>query len=48
MIIYYMLNKVLYKIKEIIRIEKFHDTKILIDTDDKLQTIEKCCDINDM
>ena len=48
MIIYYMLNKVLYKIKEIIRIEKSDDTNILIDTGDKLQTIEKCCDINDM
>ena len=32
----YMLNKVLDKIKEIISIEKFHDTKILIDADDKL------------
>ena len=31
-----MLNKVLDKIKEIIGTEKFDDTKILIDTDDKL------------
>ena len=31
-----ILNKVLDKIKEIIGIEKFDDTKILIDTDDKL------------
>ena len=32
----YMLNKALDKIKKIIAIEKFDDTKILIDTDDKL------------
>ena len=32
----YMLDKVLDKIKMIIGIEKFGDTKILIDTDDKL------------
>ena len=32
----YIIDKVLDKIKEIIRIEKFDDTKILIDTDDKL------------
>ena len=32
----YMLDKVLVKIKEIIGIEKFDDTKIFIDTDDKL------------
>ena len=32
----YMLNKVLDKIKETIDIVKFDDTKILIDTDDKL------------
>ena len=32
----YMLGKVLNKIKEILGIEKFDDTKILIDTDDKL------------
>ena len=33
----YMLDKVLDKIKKIINIIKFNDTKILIDTDDKLQ-----------
>ena len=32
----YMLDKVLDKIKEIIAIEKFDNTKILIETDDKL------------
>ena len=32
----YMLDKVLSKIKNITDIEKFDDTKILIDTDDKL------------
>ena len=32
----YMLRKVLEKIKEIISIEKYDDTKILVDTDDKL------------
>ena len=32
----YILFKVLDKIKEIINIIKFDDTKILIDTDDKL------------
>ena len=32
----YMLNKILEKIKETIDIVKFHNTKILIDTDDKL------------
>ena len=32
----YILNKVLDKIKEIIGVKKFHNTKILIDTDDKL------------
>ena len=31
----YMLDKVLDKIKEIISIEKFHNTKTMIDTDDK-------------
>ena len=31
-----MLDKVLDKIEKTIGIEKFHDTKILIDTDDKL------------
>ena len=47
----YMLDKVLEKIKEIISIEQFDDTKILIDTDDKLpdDITLKCCDIiNDM
>ena len=32
----YMLDKTFDKIKEIIGIEKFADTKIMIDTDDKL------------
>ena len=32
----YMLNKLLDKIKETIGIEKFYDTKILIDIDDIL------------
>ena len=32
----YMLDKAFDKIKEIIGIEKFDDTKILTDTDDKL------------
>ena len=32
----YMLNKILEKIKETIDIVKFHNTKTLIDTDDKL------------
>ena len=32
----YVLDKVLDKTEEIIGIEKFDDTKILIDTDDKL------------
>ena len=32
----YVLDKVLDKTEEIIDIEKFDDTKILIDTDDKL------------
>ena len=32
----YVLDKVLDKTKEIIGIEKFDDTKILIDTDDTL------------
>ena len=32
----YILDKPLDKIKETIGIEKFDDTKILIDTDDKL------------
>ena len=33
---YYMLDKVLEKIKDIISIEKFDETKILIDTGNKL------------
>ena len=44
------LDKVLDQIKRI-DIEKFDDTKILTDTDDKLLddvTLKKCCDINDM
>ena len=32
----YVLNKVLDKIKEIIGIKKFDDTKVLIDTDEKV------------
>ena len=36
MVDYCMLDKELGKIKEIIGIEKFDDTKILIDVDDKL------------
>ena len=32
----YMVDKVLDKIKELIGIEKFDDTKIIINTDDKL------------
>ena len=32
----YMVDKVLDKIKELIGIEKFDDTKIMINTDDKL------------
>ena len=32
----YMLNKVLDKVKEITSIEKFDDTQILIDANDKL------------
>ena len=32
----YILHKVLDKLKEIIKIKKLDDTKILIDTDDKL------------
>ena len=36
MIIHYMLDKVLEKIKETILILKFDDAKIMIDTDDKL------------
>ena len=32
----YILNEILHKIKEIIVIEKFDDSTILVDTDDKL------------
>ena len=32
----YIFNKVLDKIKKVISIEKFDNTKILVDTDDKL------------
>ena len=45
-----MLDKELDKVKETIGIKKFHDTKILIDTDDNLPdyiTFKKC-DINYM
>ena len=44
----YMLDKVLYKIKVIIGIKKFDDTKIFIDTDNKLpdEIALKTCDIN--
>ena len=38
----YVLDKVLDKIKEIVVIEKFDDFKVLINT------IRKCCDINDI
>ena len=45
-----MLGRVLDKIKEIIGFEKFDDTKILFDTDDKLpgNVISESCYINDM
>ena len=36
MIDYYILDKILDKIKDIICIGKFYDTKILVGTDDKL------------
>ena len=36
MVDYYMLYKVLAKIKQIIGIEKFDDSRILIDTNDKM------------
>ena len=39
-----ILNKVLDKIKDIIGIEKFDDTNILIDTDDKLPDYITFCD----
>ena len=46
----YMLNKVLDKIKETIRLGKFNDTKILIDTDNKLPDYitYKFSDVNNM
>ena len=48
---YYMVHKVLDKIKVIIEMEKFDDIKTLIDIDNKLPVdiaLEKCCDINYM
>ena len=36
MVDYYMLNKLLNKIKAILGIEKYDDTKIFTDTDDRL------------
>ena len=44
----YGLDKVLGKIKEVIGTEKFDDTKILIDTDDKLPDDFIFYNINDM
>ena len=46
----YMVDKVLDKVKEIINTGKFDDTKILINTDDKLSDgiIYKSFDIVDM
>ena len=47
---YFTLDRILDKIKRK-DIEKLDDTKILIDTDDKLPddiTLKKRCDINDM
>ena len=47
----YILDKVLDKMKEIIDIEEFDNTKILVDTNDKLPdniTLKKCRDINNM
>ena len=41
----YRLDKVLYIIKEMIVIKKFDNTKMLVDTDDRLPGK---CDINDM
>ena len=46
-ICFYILGGVLDKIKEIISIEKFDDTKILINADDEL-SVKKSFDINDM
>ena len=45
-----MLDEVSGKIKKTISIQKFDDTKILADTDDKLAEILllKCYDINDI
>ena len=42
---HFILNKVLDKIKEMIGIKKYADTKILVDTDDELPiyiTLKKC------
>ena len=42
----YVLDKVLDKVKKIIGIEKFYDTEILRDTDDKLSddiTLKNLC-----
>ena len=52
MVDHYILDKILDKIKEIIGTGKFDNTKIIIDTDDKLLIarryyFKKCCDIND-
>ena len=45
----YMLDKVLNKIKDIVGIEKFCNTKTLPDTDKLPDNIFlKCCDINQM
>ena len=48
MIDYFMLDRVSDKSKEILDIEKFVNTEILIDTYDKLLDDTKYCDINDM
>ena len=42
----YMLDGVLDKIKMLISIEKFDDTKILIDIEDKLADKATCCYTN--
>ena len=47
----YILGRILDKIKEIIGLEKFDDTKILINTDDELSdgiTLKRVFGINDM
>ena len=45
----YLLDKVLDRIKMTIGIEKFDDTKISNETDDKLPCyFKKCCNINYM